>query len=82
MQTIPTRAQRDAVRIQFFREFRGVGGCASVAVRTDRVTGDLFLSVGVSGDGSGLPAEYAGMPVRTYAAGPAVHAVQYPAAQA
>lgn len=71
------RADREAIRVQFFREYRGDDGCTSVAVRTNKAKGETYLSVGVSGDGARLPAEYDGLPVYTYKAAPAVHAVQY-----
>lgn len=75
-----SRADRDAVRLRFFREFRGEHGCASATVRRDKASGEMYLSVGVSDDGVRVPAEYEGLRVRTYRAHTAVHAVQYRAA--
>jgi hypothetical protein len=75
-----SRASREAVRLRFFREYRGDSGCTSVAVRNDKHTGEPFLSVGVSGDSSRLPSQFEGLPVVVYDAAPAVHAVQYTAA--
>jgi hypothetical protein len=72
-----SRADRESIRLRFFREFRGRGGCASVGVRTDRATGAEYLSVGVSAEGRGLPEEYEGLRVRTHQVAPAMHAVQY-----
>lgn len=76
MQAPISRVDREAIRLRFFREYRGDGGCTSAAVRKDKTSGEMWLSVGVSGDGR-LPAEYEGLPVRTYEAAPAFHAVQY-----
>jgi len=73
-----SRAEREEVRLRFFREFRGVDGCSSVSVRKDKESGALYLSVGVSGNGSRLPDRpYAGLEIRRYSAPSAVHAVQY-----
>ena len=71
------RSEREAVRMQFFREHRGVGGCASVAVRTDATTGEPYLSVGVLGQATRVPGAYEGLTVRTYETKPASYAVQY-----
>lgn len=70
------RAQRDGVRLRFFREYRGAGGCASVSVRTDKQQGVQYLSVGVAAEAH-LPSSYDGLEVRTYEAPAAMHAVQY-----
>ena len=68
-------AERDAIRLRFYREYRGDRGCSSVGVRKDKRDGGLYLSVGIAGQGKRIPSEYAGLQVRTYDAGPAVHAV-------
>jgi hypothetical protein len=73
-----SRADREALRLQFFREYRGDGGCSSVSVRREK-TGETYLSVGVNGSGARIPSEYEGLRVAQYKAGVAVHAVQYTA---
>jgi hypothetical protein len=73
------RSERETIRLEFFRQFRGAGGCSSVAVRRDKMTGAQYFSVGVVGDASRVPPEYGGLRVQTYAAAPATYAVQYAA---
>jgi hypothetical protein len=72
-----SHAERDDIRLRFYREYRGERGCSSVGVRKDKQDGRLYLSVGVAGKGERIPAEYSGLQVRTYDAGPAVHAVHH-----
>ncbi len=74
-----SRADSEALRLRFFREYRGEDGCSSVSVRCDE-TGETYLSVGVTGTGGRIPTEYEGLHVAQYKAGVAVHAVQYNAA--
>lgn len=75
--TLLSRADREAIRLRFFREFRGDEGCSSAAVRRDKTTGETYLSVGVVGTGARVPAEYEGLSVRAYGTEQAVHAVKY-----
>lgn len=71
----PTAAERDAIRLRFYREYRGEGGCSSAGIHEDPKGGGLYLSVGTIGQGERLPTEYAGLPVGAYEAGRAVHAI-------
>jgi len=73
-----SREQRQAIRLGFFREFRGEDGCTSVSIRKDRETREWYLWVGYTGSGARIDADsYGGLEVRKYAAARAVHAVQY-----
>ncbi len=72
-----SRAGREALRLQFFRAFRG-RGCVSASVRRDQQSGRLFLSVGVTPGADGrIPTVYGGLPVRRYPAPVAAHALRY-----
>jgi hypothetical protein len=70
-------SDREAIRLRFFRAYRGDGGCTSVGVKRDRERDGWYLSVGVSGNARRLPREFEGLPVRTYTTPAAVHAVDY-----
>ena len=68
-------SQQDAIRLEFFRAYRGEHGCASVGVVKDGRDGSVYLNVGIVDDGDRLPSEYQGLSVRTYSATRAMHAV-------
>jgi hypothetical protein len=69
-----TRAEQDAIRLEFYRAYRGDHGCSSVGVAKDNDDG-LYLSVGLVDDGHRIPREYQGLSVRTYLVTRATHAV-------
>lgn len=70
-----TRAEQDAIRLEFYRTYRGDHGCSSVGVAKDSDDGNLYLNVGIVDDGQRIPREYQGLSVRTYPASRATHAV-------
>jgi hypothetical protein len=70
-------SRKDEIRIQFYREFRGAHGCSSVGIAADDKDGAIYLNVGLVDDGARIPAEYEGLPVRTYPTGRALHAVHH-----
>jgi hypothetical protein len=74
-----TKAQREVIRLAFFREHRALHGFSSVAVRRDKVTNRYYLDVGVTSDVA-LPARYEGLEVRAARTASAVHAVAYSSA--
>ena len=72
-----SRAERERIRLAFFREFRGTNGCTSVSVRRDKHSEDWYLKVGYTGTGERLPSCFEGLAVQADAAPQAVHAVEY-----
>jgi hypothetical protein len=77
MRTVRLDPEReDEIRIQFYREFRGEHGCSSVGIVAEN-DGSVYLNVGLVDDGARIPADYQGIPVRTYTTGRALHAVHH-----
>jgi hypothetical protein len=66
---------REAIRLRFLEDHGDASWLSSVSVRRG-AAGELFLSVGVTGEAN-LGEAYADLPVRTYRAPSAVHAVAY-----
>lgn len=68
-----TRAERERIRLAFFREYRRMPGFSSVSVRRGPEDHAWCVYVGVTGEAD-LPAAYQGLPVVLYRSGVAVHA--------
>ncbi len=67
-------SERERVRVDFYRAYRGQARFSSVSVRRDPEKGGWFLDVGATGPVD-LPPSFRGLTVRVKLAGGAINAV-------